>query len=441
MSRRWLDNARPFSCYADDVWTAKVPPAKISYPHYLPFAMTSFTHAFTFQNPTTINFGLDTASGIADLVAELGGTKAFVVTDEALVQHQVVDPVVESLRSGGYNPVIFKDVPPDSDMECVVRAIEDAKSQGCDIVIGVGGGSVIDTAKVVNIGLCNEGDLRDHEGINCLTARLKPMILVPTTSGTGSEVSAVAMIRDRENGKKLLFGSRFLSADIALLDPRLLVTLPPKLTAATGMDAVTHCLESFVSATANSVSDSLALEAGTLLFSFLPRATADGDDLEARSSTLLASCMAGLAFTNAGVGVVHALAHSLGGKYGTHHGLTNAVLLPFGVRFNTATVAGRYARFWRHLAGNSMTQNIGYTSLVYDSTISDQQAAAALVVAVEELMKMCRLPTSLRELGIPEFTEAVLLELAEVAITDPAIMFNPGDVSVENLVEILREAF
>ncbi len=403
--------------------------------------MTSFTQAFKFQNPTIINFGLDTASGIADLVAELGGSKALVVTDQGLVDHKIVNPAIQSLEESGCKPVVFSDVPPDSDLQCVERAIEYAKREGCDVVIAIGGGSVIDTAKAVNIGLCNEGDLRDFEGINCLTHRLKPMILVPTTAGTGSEVSAVAMIRDKENGKKLLYGSRFLFADIALLDPRLLVSLPPHLTAATGLDAVTHCLESFVSTTANAVSDSLALEAGILLFANLPRATSCGDDLEARSSTLLASCMAGLAFTNAGVGVVHALAHTIGGKYGTHHGLTNAVLLPFGLRLNMSTTEKLYARFWRHLAGSGVSRDMPYTSLVYDPSLNDEQAALALVVAVEELLKLCGLPRSLRELGIPELTDEVVMELAEVAMTDPAIMFNPGEVTVENLVDILREAF
>lgn len=404
--------------------------------------MTSFTHSFTFQNPTTINFGLDTASGIADLVAELGGSKAIVITDQPLVEHQVIDPIISALRDGGFDPVVFKDVPSDSDLECVQKAVQYAREEGCDIVIGVGGGSVIDTAKVVNIGLCNEGDLRDYEGINCLTERLKPMILVPTTSGTGSEVSAVAMIRDREHGKKLLYGSRFLMADIALLDPRLLVSLPPKLTAATGMDALTHCLESFVSSTANSVSDSLSLEAGVLLFAMLPRATNSGDDIEARSSTLLASCMAGIAFTNAGVGLVHALAHTIGGKYGTHHGLTNALLLPAGMRFNMQSSTKKYARFWRHLAGSSLLlENLGYTTLRYDPSLSDEEAGEALVKAVEDLMKLCNLPTRLRDLGLPEFTDELLAELAEVAMTDPAIMFNPGEVTEENLVNILREAF
>src|SRR5262249_42161279 len=160
------------------------------------------------------------------------------------------------------------------------------------------------------------------------------LIAVPTTAGTGSEVSAVAMVKDHEQGTKLVFGSRFLFPDVAILDPKLLLSLPPKLTAATGLDALTHALESYVASTTNALADGLSLEAMRLIFANLPRATRDGADLEARSATLVGSMMAGLAFTNAGVGIVHAIAHSVGGRYGSHHGITNAVLLPLGMEFN-----------------------------------------------------------------------------------------------------------
>lgn len=413
---------------------------KILYPLLLSL-MARMTQGFIFRSPTIVNFGVDTATGVADYVALHGGSKVLLVTDKGLVQHKVVQPVIQSLVDGGFAPVVFDDVPPDSDLNCVQRAVEIGKEEGCDCIVAVGGGSVIDTAKVVNIGLCNEGDLRDFEGINCLTVRLKPMFVIPTTAGTGSEVSAVAMIRDLESGKKLLYGSEFLYANMAILDPQLLVSLPPKLTAATGLDAVTHCLESFVSTTSNCLSDALALEAGTKLFASLPRATSHGDDIEARSATLIASCMAGIAFTNAGVGVVHALAHTVGGKYGTHHGLTNAVLLPFGMKLNLATSAEKYAKFWRHLSSSGMFTEIGYESFVSKNHVDDLTAANLLVNGVRELMKLCNLPSRLKDIGVPELGQEELLELAEISMTDPAIMFNPGETTVDDLITILREAF
>lgn len=436
-----LDNGCANSCYADDVRNSKVPTEKNSSFIGFPIAMISFNQGFVFQSPTAINFGVDTASGIADYVVQYGGSKVLLVTDKGLVQHNVVQPLIQALTEGGMSPVVFDDVPPDSDLDCVNRAVEIGRREGCDAVLAVGGGSVIDTAKAVNIGLCNEGDLRDFEGINCLSERLKPLIVIPTTAGTGSEVSAVAMIRDLQNGKKLLYGSRYLYADMALLDPRLLVSLPPKLTAATGLDALTHCLESYVSSTANSLSDALALEAGTMLFAYLPRATSHGEDIDARSATLIASCMAGVAFTNAGVGVVHALAHTIGGKFGTHHGLTNAILLPHGMRLNMPVAANRYAKFWRHLASSGMFSDIGYESFVSTNEPDDQQAANLLLNAVEELMKLCNLPGRLKDIGVPTLGQEELFELAEISMTDPAIMFNPGEVNTDDLVKILTEAF
>jgi alcohol dehydrogenase len=202
---------------------------------------------FIFHTPTKISFGEDTASGVGELLVEFGGTQPLLVTDANLQKAGVLKPILLGLKDSGIGePIIFDKVPPDSDIACVREAVEAARQGGCDCVIAVGGGSVLDTAKVANIGLTLEGDLLDYEGMNTLAGRLLPLIAVPTTAGTGSEVSAVAMIKDHEQQKKMMFGSRFLFPDVAVLDPKLLVSLPPRLTAATGMDALTHAIESFV---------------------------------------------------------------------------------------------------------------------------------------------------------------------------------------------------
>jgi len=384
---------------------------------------------FVFTTPTKIRFGEGGVSSCGDHLQELGGHKTLIVTDKFLAASGKLDALVASIRECTENePIIFSNVPPDSDINCVNEGAALARTNDCDSIVAIGGGSVMDTAKVINICLSLGGDLLDHQGINCISKRLLPLIAVPTTSGTGSEVSFVAMVKDHAEQKKLMFGSPFLAPDVALLDPLLLLSLPAKLTAATGVDAVTHCIECFVAAGTNSaLTDSLCLEALRMLKKFLPVATRDGADLEARSQTLVASTMAGLAFTNSGVGVVHALAHSIGAKYGTHHGMTNGVLLPHGMRFNLETAQSDYGRMARYI-GVSTDNN-------------ELKAANDLIEWVNALLLELDMPQNLKELGVPELNIDSLAEIADLASSDPAIMFNPREVSSEDLVSILKEAY
>ena len=399
---------------------------------------------FTFLSPTRINFGEGTAAGIIDALAELNASNPLIVTDAVLFANGILKPILDEFGNAGMKtPTVYKDVPSDSDVDCVRKGIELGRSLGVDSVIAVGGGSVIDTAKVINIGLSVEGDVLDFEGINNLTDPLKPFIVIPTTAGTGSEVSAVAMIKDHATGKKLLFGSRFLYADIAILDPALLVSLPPRLTAATGMDAVTHGLESYVAMTTNPMSDSLALQSLSMLFASLPQATKHGDDMDARAQTLLASTIAGVAFTNAGVGIVHALAHTLGAKFSIHHGVANSIFLPHGLKFNIEAAAERYAQVWNYLctAASNHTSLNEHFSDKFVAEADPTKAAERLLDAVKLLTNLCSLPTQLREVGVPELSTSDLEELAETAMTDPAIMFNPREASPDDLMNIIKGAY
>ncbi len=381
---------------------------------------------FAFHSPTKIVFGQDTAGGVSELIKELGGTKTLIVTDANLIKTGLLKPILSGFD--GAQPVIFDSVPPDSDIHCVNAAAELARTCGCDSVLAVGGGSVMDTAKVANICLSYGGDVLEYQGLNNLPSKLKPLVAIPTTAGTGSEVSLVAMIKDLDEHRKLLFGSEFLAPDQAILDPKLIVSLPPKLTAATGMDALTHDLESYVAMISISpFSDALCLESMRLLFQYLERATKCGDDLEARGATLVASTMAGVAFTNTGVGIVHALAHAIGARYGTHHGITNAVFLPHGMEFNLDVASQRYALAARFLG--------------ISKSGDDGRAARELIEAVQGLNSKCGLPARLRDLGVSEFSEAELDDLASAASTDPAIMFNPKEASVEDIIGIYKRAY
>ena len=430
-----------FLCYADDSRKRKVPvQEKI-------LILSTWNHQhnpFTFLSPTRIFFGEGTAGSAADLLADLGASNPLIVTDKVLIDKGVLAPILHSLSEAAISdPPIFQDVPSDSDIDCVRRAIELGRKHNCDSLIAVGGGSVIDTAKVVNIGLSTGADFLDYEGINSLNEALKPMLALPTTAGTGSEVSAVAMIKNHATGKKLLFGSRHLFANVALLDPSLLLSLPARLTAATGMDAVTHAVESFVANCSNPMSDSLALHSLFLLLSTLPKATRSGDDMEARASTLLASTMAGMSFTNSGVGIVHALAHTVGAKYSVHHGIANAIFLPYGMEFNIDAAAQRYAQAWAYLCTAFSHGSSGDPALSARFVLGadERESAYHLVRAVRDLLDQCSLPTRLRDVGVPELAEDDLQELAETAMTDPAIMFNPRDASPEDLISIIKGAY
>lgn len=382
---------------------------------------------FFFKSPTRILFGEDISATAFEVLSELGATNTLIVTDDNLLKAGVLSSIIRSFEQGK-EPVIFDQVPMDSDVNCVGKAAYIARQTGCDAILAVGGGSVMDTAKGVNICLTYGGDVRSWQGLNNLESKLKPLVAVPTTAGTGSEVSFVAMIKSNEEGKKLLYGSTYLAPDAALLDPKLTVSLPPRLTAATGMDALTHAIECYVAMpTISPLTDALCLQAMHMLFGHLERATTNGADLEARSQTLVASCMAGLAFTNAGLGIVHAMAHSIGGRFGTHHGATNAVLLPHGMEFNLDEVSCRYASAARYLGMSKAPDN--------------REAARDLISSVRNLISACRLPERLRDLGVPESDATELIELAELSSLDAAMMFNPKEPSIEDIVGIYERAY
>ncbi len=397
---------------------------------------------FTFYSPTKIVFGEDTAYGVGDILKELGGSRPFVVSDANLVAAGVLRAVLESLKEAGLgDPVIFDQVPPDSDLDCVRSASALARQHGCDCIVAVGGGSVIDTGKAANISLVLDGDIRDFEGMHAVPRALAPLVVLPTTAGTGSEVSAVAMVKNKDEHTKLAFGSYYLFPSVAVLDPKLLMSLPPKLTAATGMDALTHAIECFCATTTNPASDALCLESMRMIFQDLCRATMHGDDLDARSSTLIASTMAGIAFTNGGVGIVHALAHTVGARYDTHHGVTNAIFLPYGMIFNMAACAHRFAFAFRSLCAalRAAPEPVGHWFA--GASQHDSQAAEQLIEAVRQLHRACRLPTRLRDIGVPALSQDEISELAVVASTDSAIMFNVREASVEDLEYILKGAW
>jgi alcohol dehydrogenase len=380
---------------------------------------------FEFGLGARVLYKLGLARELGPVIDEIGARRAFVVADKGVVDAGLLEMVLTGLRGAVEVVGVFDTVPANSSVSAVMEGARAAAEAGADLIIAVGGGSPIDTAKGIRIVITNGGHLLDYQGYNVISARLTPMIAIPTTSGTGSEVTPFAVIHDDEQDLKLSFASRYLVPDIAVLDPLLTGSLPPMLTAATGMDALSHAIETFVSTEHNPFSDGLALTAIDMIANNLRDAVQSGNDLDARGQMLMAACMAGMACANSYFGVIHALSHALGGKFRVHHGTANAIFMPFGMRFNSAVVPERYVRIARAMGVNAGGR-------------SDTEVIADGIAAVETLTSDCGLPTRLRDVGVPE---EALPELAAIALVDGAIFHNPRVATEEELLEILREAW
>ncbi|GAG59793.1 unnamed protein product, partial [marine sediment metagenome] len=300
-----------------------------------------------------------------------------------------------------------------------------AREKESDILIAVGGGSVIDTAKGMNLLLSEGGDLmEDHQGAYLLERPLKNLITIPTTAGTGSEVTFAAVIRDSNQKLKVSFISPYISPNTAILDPEVTISCPPELTASTGMDALTHAIESIHSLQNEPITDALAIHAIKLIGGNLREAVNNGENIEARGNMLIAANMAGLAFTNALVGCVHAMAHALGGYYDVPHGIANSILLPYGMKYNL-DYCNRYA-----LVAKAFGINI--------EGLTKKEASRKAIDVVLKLTKDCGIPQKLREVGVKE---EGLNKIAEISMYDGSMLNNPREAKVEEIEELLRKAY
>lgn len=362
------------------------------------------------------------AKELGQILEDMGAKRAFVVADKGVVAAGLLTPILEGIAKGAEVVGVFDDVPPNSSVRVVTAGAEAARAAEADVIIAVGGGSPLDTAKGISLLTTFGGSVPDYEGYNVIPGRLMPLIAIPTTAGTGSEVTSVAVILDEDDGRKISLVSRYLYPDIAILDPELSLTLPPRLTAATGMDALSHAIETYVSTENNPFSDSLALAAIDMVATHLRDAVQVGGDIEARGKMLLASAMAGVAFSNSLLGVVHALAHAIGGKYHIHHGTLNALILPHAMQFNSVVAPERYVR-------------IAWAMGVHAGGRSDKEVIADGVNAVRTLAADCGLPLRLRDVEVPE---EALPELAALSLIEPAIFNNPRIATEEELLDLLR---
>jgi alcohol dehydrogenase len=381
---------------------------------------------FVFNSVARIVSGSGEALRLAQHCADLGVSRALLVTDPGLVGIGLIGPVQDALAAAGVAVTLFAEVAEDPPESVVLAAAEAARAAAVEGVIAVGGGSSMDVAKVVAVLLGGSQTLPELYGVDQVSGGRLPLILVPTTAGTGSEVTPVAVITTGETTKAGV-SSAVLLPDLAVLDADLTLGLPPRITAMTGVDAMVHAIEAYTSAIKkNPVSDNLARSALGLLARNIRTAVINGGQREARAAMLLGAMQAGQAFANAPVAAVHALAYPLGGHYHIPHGLSNSLVLPTVLRFNLPEAHGLYAELAELVTGSALAG-------------SEEARALALIEALESLIRDLALPATLSAAGVAEDSLETLAE--DAMLQQRLLVNNPRAVSYADALAIYREAF
>lgn len=382
---------------------------------------------FLFSTVSDVLSGPGSSAQLGDMAAGMGIRRALVVTDPGIIKFGLLDAAVANLEANNIALNIYADVVADPPESVVLDAVRAAQEFGCDGVIGFGGGSSMDVAKLLAVLIKGEQPLADIYGVDQITGGRLPLIQVPTTAGTGSEATMVSIITTGETTKAGVV-SRTLLADKIILDASLTTGLPPAVTAATGIDAMVHAIEAFTTKNKkNPLSDMLAREALRLMAGNIETAVKQGDNLEARSAMLLGAMLAGQAFANAPVAAVHALAYPLGGNYHIPHGLSNSLVLPHVLRFNGPEAGHQYAEL--------------ASIILPGKTLPEDPLAVTELLATYflQLAEDLGLPTTLRQMDIDE---ADLPMLAEQAMLQQRLLINnPRDVSFDDALAIYQQAF
>ncbi|HPI92405.1 MAG TPA: iron-containing alcohol dehydrogenase [Deltaproteobacteria bacterium] len=379
--------------------------------------------SFNYFGPTKIVYGIDSSKDVEIEMSSLGGTKAVVVTDQGIINAGLLDHILKAL--GGKCVGVFSDIPQDTGVEVVDAGAAFAKKNGADIVVSVGGGSVIDTSKGICILLTEGGSLRDYSGVQLLSRLQTPHVVIPTTAGTGSEVTNAAVIMDKEMGQKRLMVENFNIPRLGILDPKMTAKLPKLLTAGTGMDAMTHAVEALHAIPHEPITDGMAIHAIRLLARYLPVCVDKGEDLVARGQVQIAATMAGWAFSIAGVGNVHALAHSIGAVAHVPHGIANGILLADCMEFNLESCPDAYAM---------VAEAFG----IREKGMDDMDAAKAAIEAMRDFTKKIGHPQKLSEMKVKEED---IVKASDLSLGDGAIVNNPRLVlDASEVLEIYKKA-
>jgi len=382
-------------------------------------------NAFDYQPRTRIVFGGDRVDELGQLAAELGARRALVVTDPGIVAAGHTARGIASLEAAGLSATLFDGVHENPTTDDVEAGLIAAQSWGPDLIVGLGGGSSMDCAKGINFLLTSGGRMQDYWGVGKARQAMLPMIAVPTTAGTGSEAQSFALITDAETHEKMACGDKRAAFRVAILDPKLTLTQPDSVTALTGIDAIAHALETYVTRVRNPASVAFSREAWRLLGESFARVLADGDDLEARSGMQLGACFAGLAIENSMLGAAHALANPLTANYGIVHGQAVGAMLPHVIRYN----GQHHGSWYRELL--EVTEGI-------NGCPAADSGPEGLADYVTRLAEQAGLSSRLTDLGVES---GRLDKLAAEAATQWTGTFNPRKVNQEELLEIYETAF
>lgn len=377
----------------------------------------------------TSYFGKGAREELAPEIKNRGFKKAFVVTDKSLAECGVINKVTDVLEKAGIPFEVYSEVKPNPTIKNVTDGIEACKKSGADVIVAVGGGSSIDTAKGISIVMTNpdRADIVSLNGASNTVNRGMPVIALPTTSGTAAEVTINYVITDEEREVKMVCVDPHDIPIMAIVDSDLMATMPKSLASATGMDALTHAVEGYITKAHNTMSDMFHMKAIKLIFKYLPSAVNEKDE-EAIEMMGLAQYIAGMGFSNVGLGIVHSMAHQLGAVYDTPHGLANAILLPTVMRFNGEDPATAQ-RFREILC------EIGRPDA---ANLNDQDVINTFVWMISELSKSVGITQRVRDVGVKEEDFEML---ADKAMQDPCKPGNPREVSKEDFIELFRRAF
>jgi alcohol dehydrogenase len=379
---------------------------------------------FDFFIPSVSRMGVGAVKKVGESAKFLGGTKALIVTDKGLSGNGMAGQIKGLLEDAGIRALIYDGAEPNPTDLNVRAGLAVYNDNGCDMLVSLGGGSSHDCCKGIGIMASNSGDIRDYAGIDTVPNPLPPFIAINTTAGTASEMTRFAVITNTDIQVKMIYATPRITPAIAINDPVLMVGMPAALTAATGMDALTHAIEAYVAALANPVTDACALAAISLVAEWLPQAVANGENLAARDKMAYAEYLAGMAFNNAGIGIVHAMAHQPGALLNKPHGVCNAILLPHGCSFNLIAAPRRFADIAAALGVNI-------------AGLAPMEAAEKGVEAIRGLSRAVGIPAGLAEIGVEEKDIEML---ADNAIKDICCLFNPRKIKREDILQLYKDA-
>jgi len=398
---------------------------------------TQGSHGVNYHHPTTSGqgsiffmpnkslLGEGALQGAVGQIKSMGLTKALIVTDKVLVKVGAVDALTSLLEETGITFCVYDGCEPNPTRGQVNDGVKIAKANGCDLIISFGGGSPHDCAKAIGMLCTNGGDCRDYEGVDKSTKPMLPLVAVNTTAGTAAEMTRFCIITDEERHVKMAIVDWRLMPTMAVNDPKLMVGMPKSLTAATGMDALTHCIEAYLSTISNPVTDANALHGIKLIATFLPQAVEDGKNMKARDMMAYAEFLAGMAFNSASLGYVHAMAHQLGAYYNAPHGVCNAVLLPVVQAYNAKYVPELFI---------DIAHAMGYIEVGQDK----DQAVAIVLKSIKDLNKKLGIPKNIKELGAkPEDFPTLVAN----AMKDACGFTNPHQPTKEEVLELFQAAY